>query len=436
MNLSWPRSLLGRNCLLLILLVFITNISSITVFVFFVQKPRIDNIAQLIASQIITLDNVLAKVPSDQRAEFIQRVNGSAVLPEKTFSKLPSTPWRGYEGALFLKRLYSYLPANMHLSWQTLPERHLWVQVNVAGEPYWITLPAIQAVPGIGIMSTLLLSFGLSLLALLLVYAIHLRINRPLTSLALAAQSVGAGKWPEPLSVDGPSEIAAVSKTFNNMIERLIEFEANRTTILAGISHDIRTPLTKLRLALAMQAIQGPNNEEGFGRYFDDIDNILQQFIDFARGSADEPLCDGDITRLIKELAQDFAGLGQEFILNLAPVEKFDYRPVAMMRLLMNLMGNAVKYGQRELEIACWPQDNRVFIAVRDRGPAVSDAELEQIKSPFNRGKSQDRPQGGSGLGLAIAEQIAQQHQGTLTLRRRTGGGLEALLAFTLPSSE
>jgi len=432
MTLLWPRSLLGRNSLLLILLVFVTHFSSIVVFVFFVQKPRIDNVAQLIAAQITTLDNVLGKVPSDQRAQFIQRINGSAVLPNETFSQLPFNPWRGYEGAYFLKRLYAYLPPNMQIRWQLAPQRHLWVRVNVAGEPYWITLPATQEVHG-GILSTLLLSSGLSLLALLVVYIIHRRINRPLTSLARAAQCVGAGRWPAPLAVDGPSEIAAVSKTFNNMIERLIEFEANRATILAGISHDIRTPLTKLRLALAMQEVQ-PQNEEGFGRYFDDIDNILQQFIEFARGSTDEPFSEGDINRLIEELAQDFAGLGQEFTLKLAPIEQFDYRPVAMMRLLMNLMGNAVKYGECGQEIVCWPQDNQVFIAVRDRGPAVSDAELEQIKFPFKRGKNEGRPHGGSGLGLAIAEQIAQQHNGTLTLRHRAGGGLEALLAFTLPS--
>ena len=435
MTSLWPRSLLARNSLLLILLVFITNFSSILVFIFFVQKPRIDDLAQLIAKQIVTLDHVLAKVPYNQRDQFVAQINGFAVPPKETLSEVPINRLKGYEGAIFMKRFIADLPAQMPIRWQVTPERHIWVEVNVAGQPYWITLPAIQNARGIGIISTLLLCSGLSLLALIVVFAIHRRVNRPLTSLALAAQYVSGGRWPKPLAVDGPKEIAIVSETFNGMIERLREFESNRATILAGISHDIRTPLTKLRLALAMPDSRD-RNEECISRYFDDIDNILQQFIDFARGSTDEPFCEGDINNLIEELAQDFAGLGQEFTLKLAPINTFQYRPIAMMRLLMNLMSNAVKYGLRDLEVESWTADHQVMIAVRDRGPAVSAAELEQIKSPFTRGKSEDHRHTGSGLGLAIADEIAQRHNGYLKLSLRPGGGLEALLTFTIARAD
>ncbi|TKI06103.1 ATP-binding protein [Martelella alba] len=431
MTRPWPRSLLARNSLLLVLLVFITTVSSITVFVLFVEKPRIDGVAQLIAAQISTLDNVLSQVPLAERAKFVAQINGRAVLPQSTTPFPPTHFLRGYEATYFLKRFYSYLPDNTLIRWQATPNRQLWVKVNVAGQPYWITLPSLPAARGIGIISTLLLISGLSLLALIVVYVIHRRVNRPLTLLVQAAQWVGRGRWPAPLAVDGPSETAAVSATFNTMIERLKEYEAHRATILAGISHDIRTPLTKLRLALAMNA--APDDEgDAAGRYLDDIDVILQQFIDFARGSADEPCSRGDINQLITELAQDFAGLGQTFTLKLAPVTPFFYRPIAVMRLLMNLMGNAAKYGQRELEVATWQAGQQLFIAVRDRGPAVSDAELEQLKFPFRRGSHSGHSQNGSGLGLAIAEQIAQQHNGGLTLRRRAGGGFEALAVLDM----
>ncbi|MEG3129365.1 ATP-binding protein [Pantoea cypripedii] len=433
MKKFWPRSLLARNSVLLILLVTLTQFTTLTVFLVFIQKPRVNDAASLIASQIVMLDKLLATVPATDRDRYVQAVQGVAQPPLHSI-EIPTLGlagfYRRYYLKVFLDSLHQQLPAGIQLRWEQAPEKKLWVEVKIAGQPYWVALAVEPSNHLASLISAILLSVVLSLMALLTAYGLQRRINRPLTSLARAAADVGKGGWPRPLSPEGPTEITTVSLTFNRMLAGLAEMENTRAQMLAGISHDLRTPLTKLRLALAMSG-QGKSTQDDFGRYFDDVDNILQQFIDYARGSAAELTQPGDINQMITELAHDFTGLGQNFSLNLAPLPVFLFRPVSVMRLLTNLMQNAAKYGLTGLEVASWREQNVVNIAVRDRGPGVTEEELLLITKPFHRGKGTAARHNGSGLGLAIARQIAQQHGGDLSVNRREGGGLE--VRVTLP---
>lgn len=434
MKKFWPQSLLARNSVLLILLVTLTQLTTLTVFLVFIQKPRVNDAASLIASQIVMLEKLLATVPATDRDRYVQAVGG-VVQPPAHLVEIPTLGlagfYRRYYLKVFLDSLHQQLPAGIQLRWQQAPEKKLWVEVNIAGQPYWVTLAVEPSNHLSSLISAIVLSVVLSLLALLTAYGLQRRINRPLTSLAQAAADVGKGGLPRPLSPEGPTEIKTVSLTFNRMLAGLAEMENNRAQMLGGISHDLRTPLTKLRLALAM-AEQGKSGPDDFGRYFDDVDNILQQFIDYARGSSTELSQSGDINQMITELNHDFTGLGQHFNLALAPLPMFLFRPVSVMRLLTNLMQNAVKYGRTGLEVASWREQNVAKIAVRDRGPGVAEEELLLITKPFHRGAGTAARHNGSGLGLAIARQIAQQHGGDLTVSNRIGGGLEVMVTLPL----
>lgn len=433
MKTFWPRSLLARNSVLLILLVTLTQFTTLSVFLVFIQKPRVNDAASLIASQIMMLDKLLATVPAADRNRYVQAVQG-VEQPPAHLIEIPTLGltgfYRRYYLKVFLNSLHQQLPAGMKLRWEQI-QKKLWVEVSIAGKPYWVTLSVEPSDHMTSLISAIFLSIGLSMLALLTAYGLQRRINRPLTSLAQAATDVGKGGWPRPLSPEGPSEIRIVSQTFNHMLDGLAEMENTRAQMLAGISHDLRTPLTKLRLAMAISG-QGATNQADVSRYFDDVDNILQQFIDYARGSNSEQSQAGDINQMITELANDFTGLGHNFNLALSPLPIFLFKPVSVMRLLTNLMQNAAKYGGTGLEVASWQEDNAAIIAVQDRGPGAAEEELLLMTKPFHRGKGSAARHNGAGLGLAIASQIAQQHGGDLKVSKRAGGGLTVLVTLPL----
>jgi two-component system osmolarity sensor histidine kinase EnvZ len=314
---------------------------------------------------------------------------------------------------------------------QTERGQRLWIRLHAPADaphaPYWIALPVPEDAQGNGLEAAIFLSLGLGALAALAGYALQLHLNAPLQELTRAARRVSAGEAPAPLPTDGPSEIAAVSSAFNQMTQALQEADATRALMLAGISHDIRTPLTKLRLSMAMAMPHGSDSSFVIAAesYLDQIETILQQFMDYAGSGEREAPLPGDLNVLIERLAGDFAGLGHEFELSLAPLPALAYRPISMMRLLMNLMQNAIVYGGSGLAVRTWATADTVTVAVGDRGKGLSAQELEQLKAPFQRGRNARAHSGGTGLGLSIVERIARLHGGSLRFHPREGGGLE-----------
>ncbi|TAL94840.1 MAG: HAMP domain-containing protein [Paraburkholderia sp.] len=436
--MRWPpRSLLARNIALLVALVALTQVCSFAVLLHYVQRPRIDRAAIVFSDYVKTLDSVLAAMPPDEGRAAAARLGGQTQLPghlEPEPRRNPVRFFRTWQRDVFVGALQRHLPPDMRVRWQTGDGERLWIRVHVAGEPCWIALPMTEDAQASGITLTLALSAGLALLAALTGYLIQLHINRPLKDLARAARHVSAGEAPVALPTDGPTEIAQVSTAFNQMTQALQQAEATRALMLAGVSHDIRTPLTKLRLAMAMAIPRGADDTfvASAESYLDQIDTILQQFMDYAGSGEREVPQPGNLNALIGQLAADFAGLGHEFELSFADIPVFAYRPVSLMRLLMNLMQNAIVYGRTGLAVRTWTEGNAACVAVCDRGSGIAAAELEQLKAPFSRGRNARNHSGGTGLGLAIVERIARLHGGSLQFRAREGGGLEALVTLPL----
>jgi two-component system osmolarity sensor histidine kinase EnvZ len=439
-----PKTLLARNIALLIVLVMVSQVCALGVLLHYVQRPRVERAAAVFATYVTTLDNLLASTPPGARASLTARLDARAQLPAEATEMPAPSLWRAYrtyQRRVFIDSLRAHLPADMPAQWQTEGGQRLWIRMHAPPDapqaPFWIALPIPEDAQGYGLEAAIFLSLGLAVLAALAGYAIQLHLNEPLEELTRAARRVSAGETPAPLPTDGPTEIAAVSHAFNQMTRALQEADATRALMLAGISHDIRTPLTKLRLSMAMAMPDGSDSSfvVAAESYLDQIETILQQFMDYAGSGEREVAQPGDLNALIERLAGDFAGLGHEFELSLAKLPALAYRPISMMRLLMNLMQNAIVYGGTGLAVRTWASGDAVTIAVGDRGKGLSVQELEQLKAPFQRGRNARAHSGGTGLGLSIVDRIARLHGGGVQFHAREGGGLEVWVVLPVASA-
>jgi two-component system osmolarity sensor histidine kinase EnvZ len=224
-----------------------------------------------------------------------------------------------------------------------------------------------------------------------------------------------------------------VLRTFNEMAEALARLDSERTLLLAGVSHDLRTPLARLRLAVEMLPSEvGEATRDGMVQDIADMDNIINQFLDFVRGVEGEPAQLVEINELLTSLADRHARAGRNVELNLSSDYKVPMRPMAMHRLIGNLIDNAFAYGKGHVTVTTKITAGYMVISVLDNGPGIPAAHMTRLLRPFERMDSARGNEGGSGLGLAIADRIAKLHKGKLELLNRPQGGLEARLSLPL----
>ncbi len=274
------------------------------------------------------------------------------------------------------------------------------------------------------ILLTLLLS--VALLAALAVRS----LTRPLALLATAATELGRDINRAPLAEQGPLEVRQAARAFNLMQTRLIRYIRDRSRILAAVSHDLKTPITRLRLRAEL--LDDAKLRDKFQTDLDEMETMVQATLDFMRGTEqDEKVAPIDINALLESLQQDGAEIGHEIALQGSAKTPFRGRPLALKRCLTNLIDNAVHYGRRAT-VRVHDGLDQLTIRVLDEGPGIPEKALKRVFDPFYRlERSRSRNTGGTGLGLGIARNIARAHGGELILRNGTGGGLEAEL--TLP---
>ncbi|HEX5629378.1 MAG TPA: ATP-binding protein, partial [Usitatibacteraceae bacterium] len=257
------------------------------------------------------------------------------------------------------------------------------------------------------------------------------RLNRPLARLARAAEDLGKGGDPAPVPESGPSEVRAVAAAFNRMKESLKKEERERTTFLAGISHDLRTPLARLRLdAEMLEGRVDAATQKGMVSDIEDMNAIIDQFIDFARSEATEALSPVDLCAIARGCAERAARAGAQVRCELAELPPLMLRPLAAQRLVDNLIQNAVKHAGGEILVRVAGRAGEAVVSVLDRGPGIPPAEIERLKEPFTRRDEARSGRSGAGLGLAIVARIAKSHGARFDLAPRGGGGLEASVAF------
>jgi signal transduction histidine kinase len=251
-------------------------------------------------------------------------------------------------------------------------------------------------------------------------------VTRPLKTLAEAADRLGADISQPPLPESGPLEVRRAARAFNSMQERLSRYVRTRTAILAAMSHDLKTPITRLRLRAEL--LEDSDLRERFVRDLSEMDHMVGTTLDYMRGLDDhESLRAIDVASLVAALQADAEELGHAVrVEGEAQAAPFHGKAEGLRRILQNLLDNALRYG-RDVSLHIDDNGNALAFYVRDRGPGIPESELERVFEPFFRLEgSRNLGTGGTGLGLSIARNIAQSMGGEVSLRNREGGGLEA----------
>ncbi|MCX7140628.1 MAG: ATP-binding protein [Proteobacteria bacterium] len=295
----------------------------------------------------------------------------------------------------------------------------------------WVTFDSHVSPQAIGMPLRLAATLLILLGTVLVLSLIAVRwVTGPLSALASAAEKLGEDINRPPLPETGPSEAQRAARAFNTMQQRLSRFIADRTRIFTAMSHDLKTPITRLRLRAEM--LEDEALRAKFDKDLQEMESMVTQTLDFMRdASTSEAVQRIDAMALLESLQTDYQDTGGRVEIDGSSRQPYAGRPLALRRCLTNLLDNAIRYGNRAT-IKVEDAKDLLTIRVLDYGPGIPEEELEQAFEPFFRGEaSRNRETGGTGLGLGIARNIARAHGGDLVLRNRAEGGLEAML--TLP---
>ncbi|HUO45033.1 MAG TPA: ATP-binding protein [Burkholderiales bacterium] len=424
-----PRSLLWRTVLLIALLLIAAHLAWGIIFRITERAPMAHRFASQIASVINLTRSALIAANPDKRLDLLRAMaqqEGIQIYPaldNETVAPLPPPP-PGMES--LDSELRDRLGADTELAGVVNGIPGLWVSFDIDRQKYWLRMPR-ERMPRNNELRWI--SWGVLVLVLSLLGAFLLvaRINRPLRELTRAAALVGRGRVPQPVAETGPSEISTMARAFNQMTSDLQRIEADRALLLAGVSHDLRTPLARIRLGIEMSdAKMDPTLKSGMVQDIEDIDAVINQFLDFARVTGeDNVLTDSDLNELVHAVLDRYQRQGKAVTARLGELPRLPLKPLAMQRLLTNLIDNALRHGGAPVEVETALDGGKVRLSVFDRGPGIPETETERMLQPFTR-LDAARSTSGSGLGLAIVDRIAQLHHGSVRLLARDGGGLEA----------
>lgn len=429
-----PGTLFGRNVLLIAGVIVLVQIGVTAALVVTSQQPRLAGIARYAVQNAEALRQALDSMDRSEADQYIATLN-AAEPPRVVRGAVPAGSTDRAQGLalrLLSRHVVTQLPAGYEVRWQQAPQAQLWLGTLVRGEMIWFGLATGLFLADTGTVLLAVLAVA-GLLAFGGAYLIQRRVNRPLRRLIDATAQMAAGQAPRPLAEQGAQELAALARSFNDMVESLARADRERALMLAGLSHDLRTPLTKLRFALEYV---GPHCEPDMRalmeRNIEAADQIIDQFIDFARYGHDEAACKTDLNTLVTAVVDSLEPLREPIALELSELPFLMLRPTAMQRLITNLLRNALEYAGREIVVRTTEAAQTLVLSVLDRGPGIPPAQIERLKQPFTRMEAARSGPGGSGLGLAIVERVTRLHGGRFDLLAREGGGLEARVTLPL----
>lgn len=455
----WPRSLFGRTLLVLAGGLLLAQTATQTVN-FLDRGGAVYRLSSLqMAARIAQTARVLNRLPADARAQVIE-VAGSpdmrvslASQPirvaagsyqddpyERVFAatvqRALDRPWPVSVQIAQLSRTRDEAPVDasaldewlaQHLGFLLPGNASVLVQIDLqdgSTAVFFARLPQERVRRLEAMLPRLLLWIGI----IFVLTAVVVRMmTRPLDRLADAADALGRDPERPPLTVEGSTEVRGAIEAFNHMQSEIRAYVLERTRMLGAISHDLKTPITRMRLRAEM--LPDGAVRDKFVRDLEDMEAMVGSTLELFRALDKEPQRHPvDVTALIESIVDDFRESGHEVPVAGAPHGNYHGHPEALRRCLTNLVENALRYGTRA-EIAIDDDAGRLRILVRDHGPGIPPEELERVFEPFFRlEESRNRESGGSGLGLSIARNIARWHGGEVILSNAPGGGLLAEL--------
>ncbi|MCB5190953.1 HAMP domain-containing protein [Methylobacillus arboreus] len=451
----WPASLFGR--LVIVLVAGTMTAQVLTGFVWYDMNygKALEIPTRVLAAKLSDSISLIEISKVDDEHLLINKLSNSMyrLSPVNAPPRLKTLNTRDRAVELLFKHVFEQefgrlLPIRMadielhdehgrEAGWLDLFESHypsahfiLYVQLD-SGQ--WLKLDAHEGQAGMSmapIMDLFDYLFRIYFIRIIVIIGIALfavrQIMRPLNQLAIAAERLGRNIYSPPVDVDGPTEVRRSAKAFNLMQQRLIDTVTEKTRFLAAISHDLRSPITRLRLRT--EQIDKPALRDKFRRDLEDMETLISSTVDFMRGvEVHENRHPININAMLQSLQVDAQETGAEVSLygTAAPIDGY---AISLKRCLQNLLENAIRYG-KSAHIEVMDSPSRLRIAIRDHGPGIPENLLKQVFEPFYRVESsRNAATGGSGLGLSIAKTIVEAHDGQIHLRNLAAGGLEVLI--------
>ena len=430
-----PRSAAMRTTVLVVFVVFFSLFMSLWFFWKTLYLPEIQQHARYLAVELEIINNPELKIFHGNQEldtdEWLKKRVGIEYVTDP--AKYPNLREK-FIAEFFTNQIEEKLAKeldvpNVTVYFQFKPSPRIWIQTpEMNGN--WVQEP-LKTYANYSPELILAWLLGVPFISAIIILTLVRQLNRPLRRLQNAANNYSkTGKAPYLETNHGPLEIRQVNQAFNHMIYTLEQTERDRQIMLAGISHDLRTPLTRIRLSAEMM----PDEDflkEGLIYDVEDMDAILNQFISYMRDGSDEELQQTDVNSLLKELVKQFKPLQIEFTPQELP--SIEARSMSLKRLIGNIINNSKRYGSEPIEISAHFEDEKVHIRVADHGEGIPEDQIEELMQPFVRGEAARTIQG-SGLGLAIVKRIVDIHQGELIIRNCAEGGLETIISLPLKS--
>lgn len=427
-------SLAARTAVVAVLGIVGVHLVSLWTYQHAMERERYTIHTMRLAEQLLAVKRALALVPPAERESVAHNLSGGAIDAHWSLEPIaaPNRDMRPADQDL-ANEVRALLPelapndvvigagADPHLALASLrlPDGS-WANVRL-----FASLPQVDDAHG-SVLSTSLMAFGVLLISL----AIAAWLTRPLRAMAAAVARTRPDATFAPLPEAGPKEVRELAHAFNGMQARISDLIGRRTAALAAVSHDLRTPMTRLRFRL--EDVADPALREAMAADISEMEQMVEATLSYLSGEAeDEPLRPVDLVPLLETIVNDVRDLGREARLDAPQSLVVPARLVALRRAVTNLVENALAYGGCA-DVCLREEDGRVILVVADTGPGIPPDQLDSALEPFVRlESSRNRATGGVGLGLTIAQAAVRSHGGTLVLANRPEGGLA--VTITLP---
>jgi signal transduction histidine kinase len=427
-----PRSLFARVTLIIVVGLAIAQLLTFAAIRYergiALRELMMIGIERDIASSIAILD----RLPAAERESWLGRLerrNYRFMLGGSVVGPAPASPLTQEFAAAIVNALHPFEVVKVAQAAE--PGDGLRIQVKLAdGSPVIVEARRVGMPVSNWVMWVL--AIQLVVLAVCAWFAVRL-VTRPLARLAAAADELGPDLKARTLGEEGPTEVAHAARAFNAMQRRIAGYMAERVEILAAISHDLQTPITRMRLRTEM--MDNEKDQLKFRQDLDAMNALVREGVTYARTlhGATEPPLRIDADALLESMVADYEDSGQAVRLEGRVDGPIVTRPNALRRILVNLIDNALKFGS-DVRVRVQADADRLVVAVLDNGPGIPPGELEAVLKPFYRVESsRNRSTGGTGLGLAIAHQLAMAMGAELSLHNRSEGGLEARVTLIKP---
>ena len=425
-----PKGLYSRS--LLIIIVPVVVLQGILTFVFLDRHWQLvtRKLSSAVASEIATFVDVAPSLGLNKVVELSKKFYDAEVnyMPNQKLINNPPKPINLVENTLS-KELSKIMTDNFWVDAHTYEKRVI-VQIEKEGGIYEFTIPRRNVYATNS--HIFLVWMVISSLLLVSVAVIFMRQQiKPIEKLSKAAQQFGLGKKMENFKPSGATEVRRAAEAYLKMQERIERFVEQRTLMLAGVSHDLRTPLTRLKLQLEMLSDDKTNIE--LLSDVNEMQKMLENYLDFAEDVTREKAIKTDLKQMIKEIinSESIENKVIEFnVKNDKPIF-FECRAIAMKRCITNLLNNACSYGD-DIRVALEKKKDVIDISIEDNGPGIDKTDYDKAIKPFIRldsSRNQNIP--GSGLGLSISQDITSNHGGKLIMSRSNLGGLKVQLKFS-----